>query len=64
VFSEKLPPGLSLDRGENNHRIKVIPGARPAKRNYYQLVSKKMKELKKKLEEYTELGHIRSSTSL
>jgi DNA-binding PadR family transcriptional regulator len=64
VFPEKLSPGLSLDRRENNHRIKVILEARPAKRNYYRLTPKKMEELKKKLEEYIELGHIRSSKSL
>jgi hypothetical protein len=62
VFLEKLPPGLSLARGENNYRIKVVSGARPAKRNYYQLVLKEIEELKK-LEEYIELGHIRLSTS-
>jgi hypothetical protein len=61
VFLEKLLPGLPLDRGENNHRIKVVPEARPVKRNYYQLASKEMEELKKKLEEYIELGHIRPS---
>jgi hypothetical protein len=59
VFSEKLPPGLLSDRRENNHRIKVVSRARPVKRNYYRLAPKKMKELKKKLEEYTKLGHIR-----
>jgi hypothetical protein len=50
VFLEKLPPELPLDRKENNHGIKVVPGAKPVKRNYYQLVPKEMEELKKKLE--------------
>jgi Reverse transcriptase (RNA-dependent DNA polymerase) len=63
VFPEKLPLGLSPYREENNHRIKVILGARPVKRNYYQLVSKEMEKLKKKIEEYTDWGYIRPSTS-
>jgi Reverse transcriptase (RNA-dependent DNA polymerase) len=63
VFLEKLLPGLLLNREENNYRIKVVPGVRLAKRNYYWLVLKEMEELKKKLEEYMKLGHIRPFTS-
>jgi Reverse transcriptase (RNA-dependent DNA polymerase) len=54
---------LPLDREENNHRIKVVLGARLVKRNYYRLAPKEIEELKKKLEKYIELGHIRPSTS-
>jgi hypothetical protein len=64
VFSEKLLPGLPLNREKNNHRIKVVPEARLVKRNYYQLAPKEIKELKKKLEEYIKLEHIRPFTSL
>jgi hypothetical protein len=46
-FSDKLLSRLLLNRGENNHRIKVVLEARPVKRNYYQLVPKKIEELKK-----------------
>jgi hypothetical protein len=64
VFLEKLSPELPSDRRENNHSIKVVPEARLIKRNYYQLVLKEIKEIKKKLEEYINLEYIKPSKSL
>ncbi|GJZ27416.1 putative reverse transcriptase domain-containing protein [Tanacetum coccineum] len=61
VFPDKLP-GLSPPR-QVEFRIDLIPGAAPVARAPYHLAPSKMKELSKKLQELSEKGFIRPSSS-
>ncbi|GJR46677.1 putative nucleotidyltransferase, ribonuclease H [Tanacetum coccineum] len=61
VFPEELP-GLSPPR-QVEFRIDLIPGAAPVARAPYRLAPSEMKELSKQLQELSEKGFIRPSSS-
>nr|GEV92080.1 putative reverse transcriptase domain-containing protein [Tanacetum cinerariifolium] len=61
VFPEELP-GLPPARPVE-FQIDLIPGAAPVARALYRLASSKMKELSKQLQELTDKGFIRPSSS-
>ncbi|GJZ89290.1 putative reverse transcriptase domain-containing protein [Tanacetum coccineum] len=61
VFLEELP-GLSPPR-QVEFRIDLIPGAAPVARAPYRLAPSEMKELSKQLQELSEKGFIRPSSS-
>nr|GEZ34458.1 putative reverse transcriptase domain-containing protein [Tanacetum cinerariifolium] len=61
VFPEDLP-GLPLTR-QVEFQIDLIPGATPVARAPYRLASSKMKELSKQLQELSDKGIIRPSSS-
>ncbi|GKA81572.1 putative reverse transcriptase domain-containing protein [Tanacetum coccineum] len=61
VFPEELP-GLPPPR-QVEFRIDLIPGAAPVARAPYRLAPSEMKELSKKLQELSEKGFIRPSSS-
>ncbi|GJY71631.1 putative reverse transcriptase domain-containing protein [Tanacetum coccineum] len=62
VFPEELP-GLSPPR-QVEFRIDLIPGAAPVARAPYRLAPSEMKELSEQLQELSEKGFIRPSSSL
>ncbi|GKE51990.1 putative reverse transcriptase domain-containing protein, partial [Tanacetum coccineum] len=61
VFLDELP-GLPLPR-QVEFRIDLIPGAAPVARAPYRLAPSEMKELSKQLQELSEKGFIRPSSS-
>ncbi|GJV31778.1 putative reverse transcriptase domain-containing protein, partial [Tanacetum coccineum] len=61
VFPEELP-GLPLPR-QVEFRIDLIPGAAPVARAPYRLAPSEMKELSQQLQELSEKGFIRPSSS-
>jgi tRNA(Ser,Leu) C12 N-acetylase TAN1 len=62
VFQVKneLPP----DWKEYNFRIKLVAGARSQVRRHERLSEKEVEEMKKRIKELLEMGHIEPSTSL
>lgn len=63
VFPLKLPPGLPPLRGDLDHAIPLISGAKPVNRSPYRMSPLELDELKKQLQNLTELGFIQPSTS-
>ncbi|GKF92392.1 hypothetical protein Tco_0279111, partial [Tanacetum coccineum] len=61
VFPEDLP-GLPPTR-QVEFRIDLVPGAAPVTRAPYRLAPSKMKELSEKLQELSDKGFIRPSSS-
>lgn len=62
VFPEELPPGLPPSR-EVDHKIELVPDAKPPSRPTIRLSATELAELKKQLEELTKAGFIRPSKS-
>lgn len=61
VFGE-LPPGLPPER-EVDHRIELVPGSTPASRPMIRMAPAQQDELKKQLQELTDMGFIQPSKS-
>ena len=62
VFPVELPDGLPPKR-QVDHRIELQPGSQPNHRSPYRMSPKEMEELKKQIDRFLKLGHIRPSTS-
>jgi hypothetical protein len=63
MFSVKSPPDLSLERGEDDYTISIVPGVRPQARNLYRLMLEEREVLKTCLKKLMETRHIRLSSS-
>jgi hypothetical protein len=62
VFPPKLPPGLP-PRREVDHKIELVPDAKPVIRPTYAMSAKELEELSRQLNELTAAGFIRPSKS-
>ena len=62
VFADELPPGLPPQR-EVDHRIELVPDAKPTSRPTFRMSAWELGELKKQLEELTKSGFIQPSKS-
>jgi uncharacterized coiled-coil DUF342 family protein len=54
---------LPLDQKEYNFRIKLVAGAHPQVRRHGRPSEKEVEEMKKRIKELLEMGHIEPSTS-
>lgn len=63
VFPDRLPPGLPPSRGDLDHAIPLVPGARPVNKSPYRMSPLELDELKRQLQELLDLGFIQPSTS-
>lgn len=62
VFPDELPAGLPPSR-EVDHRIELVPGAKPPSRPTFRLSQTELDELKQQLAELTKAGFIQPSKS-
>ena len=62
IFPENLPPGLPVSR-PTDHRIDLIPDAKPPCQRRYQKGPEELAELKKQIDEYLAAGWIEPSRS-
>ena len=62
VFPVELPEGLPPKR-QVDHKIDLQPGSQPQHRSPYRMSPKEMEELKKQIDRFLKLGHIRPSIS-
>ena len=62
IFLKDLPASLPLQR-ELDHRIEVVPRAKPSHRAPYKISPQGLDELKKELQDLIEKGYIQPSVS-
>ena len=62
IFPENLPPGLPVSR-PTDHRIDLIPDAKPPCQRRYRKGPEELAELKKQIDEYLAAGWIEPSRS-
>ena len=61
-FPVELPEGLPPKR-QVDHKIELQPGSQPHHRSPYRMSPKEMEKLKKQIDRFLKLGHIRLSIS-
>ena len=62
VFPKDLPPELPPQR-EMDHKIDLMPGAKPLHKAPYRMLLQGLGELRKQLKDLTEKGYIQPSVS-
>ena len=62
VFPLKLPPGLPVNR-VTDHRIDMVPDAKPPAHQMYRMSPEEDKELKAQMDQYLADGYIETARS-